>query len=396
MSIYQTFDQTLDIIRANPTVVTTGLWSGDTGSLNSASMWLLDDQVDTTGMYYFDVYNTNPDPIVDTDGLAEVQFAITYGHADGGGAPTLLNDPLAKLSTKAIYNQYKQLLLDPTDTLFTFANNTTSKHIYVINIQRSRLREQLDPGNWLLPLSGANGIHTFIDDSNETLVASTQTSVAGRVFNVVSGSLTGVSGSVTASINGSTFQGKGYGLVYPDLGIIVLNPDAIGPVVGFIVSSSTSAGTGSAALPTVATSLYDVATLKDATIPFAPVTHSSVVWGDDAAAYNHAGLLTSMRLATDQNVSNYDFQARSAETISSTHYFIRLRNNQFNYSNNSTFSDPVSGEILVTGFDKDPQVYITTIGLYNDANELLAVAKLSKPVRKSFDEELLLRVRLDF
>jgi len=44
----------------------------------------------------------------------------------------------------------------------------------------------------------------------------------------------------------------------------------------------------------------------------------------------------------------------------------------------------------------DPKVYITTVGLYNDNNELLATAKLSKPVQKSFDRELLVKVRLDY
>jgi hypothetical protein len=75
---------------------------------------------------------------------------------------------------------------------------------------------------------------------------------------------------------------------------------------------------------------------------------------------------------------------------------VRLRNKEYNYSNNPTFSNTSTGVLVQSEFKNDPKVYITTIGLYNDSNELLAVAKLSKPVRKSFDEEVLLRVRLDF
>ena len=45
---------------------------------------------------------------------------------------------------------------------------------------------------------------------------------------------------------------------------------------------------------------------------------------------------------------------------------------------------------------KNPRSYITTVGLYNDANELLAVAKLSKPLLKSFDREAVVKVKLDF
>ena len=104
----------------------------------------------------------------------------------------------------------------------------------------------------------------------------------------------------------------------------------------------------------------------------------------------------SIRNASNASGSNKGFRARSAETIASTHYFVRLRNKEYNYSNNPTFSNTSTGVLVQSEFKNDPKVYITTIGLYNDSNELLAVAKLSKPVRKSFDEEVLLRVRLDF
>jgi hypothetical protein len=44
----------------------------------------------------------------------------------------------------------------------------------------------------------------------------------------------------------------------------------------------------------------------------------------------------------------------------------------------------------------DPKVYMTTVGMYNDSNELLAVAKLSKPLLKSFSREAIVKVKLDF
>jgi hypothetical protein len=73
-----------------------------------------------------------------------------------------------------------------------------------------------------------------------------------------------------------------------------------------------------------------------------------------------------------------------------------LRNKQFNYSNNPTFFNASNGSLTFAEFRNNPRTYVTTVGLYNTQNELLSVAKLSKPVRKSFDEEILLRVRLDF
>jgi|NOAtaT_7_FD_contig_31_6895507_length_1834_multi_3_in_0_out_0_2 hypothetical protein len=391
MSIYTRFSPD-DIVEANPTVVTTGLWSGDTGSLVSTSMYLKDSQVNgDSGLYYFDVYNKDT-----TDSLAEVQFAVAYGHVNGGGSPTLTDNEQATLATKAIYSQYRNLLLDPGDTKFTFSQGDSSDHFYVINIQRARIREQLDPGNWVLPLSGANGVHLFIDDSGQTRGALTSNTKAGRVYNVVSGSLTGVSGSTLATGTvSSSFNGSGYGLVYPDLGIIILNPNAIGPMVGFFTSGS-GITTGSAATSSITspTALYTKATIASATKPYAPVTHS-LTWGTTESTYNHASLFVSMKQALLRD-EDYQFKARSAETISSTHYFVRLRNKEYNYSNNPTFYNADTGTLVFSEFRKDPRVYITTVGLYNDSSELLAVAKLSKPVQKSFDEELLLRVRLDF
>jgi len=401
MSIYTRFTAD-DIVEANPTEITTGLWSGDTGSLVSGSGFTYTTQLNSSGYYYMDVFDKDP---TGGNDLAEVQFAITYGHINGGGAPTLAEEDSAKLPTKAIYSQYRNLLLDPSDTKFSF-QGVESDHIYVINIQRARIRGQLDPGNWSLPLSGGLAYaSTFIDDSGQTLGALTANSKAGRVFNVVSGSLTGTSGSIVTTTTAS--NGAGFGLVYPDLGIIVLNPEAICPTVGFYVSGSVGAtDTGSNDFGTTMTSststpIYGATTVGSngaALYPFAPFTGSSgtINWNNQKSAYNHYGLYHAFKRAINHPATPYEFDARSAETISSTHYFIRLRNKEYNYSNNPTFYNPDNGALIQASFRNDPKAYITTVGLYNDQNELLAVAKLSAPLRKSFDEELLLRVRLDF
>lgn len=398
MSIYTKFTAD-DIVEANPTVVTTGLWSGDSGSWESTLFLNTNSgqQIDTSKEYYFDVYDKSPS----SNALAEVQFAVSYGHVDGRGAPTLNDNEQATLPTKAIYSQYKNLLLDPTDDKFSF-QGVDSDHIYVINFQRARIREQLDPGNWELPLSGTRGLFTFIDDSNQTLGALTANSKAGRVFNVVSGSISSTTGTVTSSTNSTTYGGHGYGLVYPDLGVIILNPNALGLAVGYFstTSSLVGAATGSSMSASVTAPVYTAASiaLQTDTTPYAPLINvlSEASWSGKLSAYNHNTLFNSIKLATSATSYENGFRARSAETISSTHYFVRLRNKEFNYSNNPTFYNPTNGVLIQSDFRNDPKVYATTVGLYNDSNELLAVAKLSKPVRKSFDEEVLLRVRLDF
>ena len=393
-----------DIVEGSTTTVTTALWSNNSGSYET-ELFTSQTQINTSGEYYVDVYDKDP---TGAD-AAEVQFAITYGHVNGGGAPTLVDNEQGTLPTKAIYSQYRSLLLNPDDSRFSF-QGVNSDHIYVINFQRARTKQFLDPGNWQLPLSGANGILTFIDDSNDTVGALQQSanSKAGRVYSIVSGALTTISGSATSSINSKTWgtSGPGYGLVYPDLGLIILNPDAIGPAVGFFRSGSStnpntsfSPYTGSAATGNQYSPFYKKSTLATNHIPYAPVTAAlsiDTAWNSELGAFNHAGLYQSINLATNSPNYSDGFRARSAEAISSTHYFVRLRWNEYNYSNNPTFRDSTTGTFVQSSFKTNPQVYVTSVGLYNDNNELLAVAKLSKPVRKSFDEEVLLRVRLDF
>ena len=353
-STFKSF-QTDDIVLANATEVTIGLWPGGTGSL--ALFYTGSQAIDTSGQYYWNAYNVNP---VTSASIAEVCFAVAYGHRLGYGHPTLVQSDTSTLATQAVYSQYRNLLLDPGDTQFTFDGSVNSDNIYVINVQRALMKERLDPGNWILTLSGSKGIRTFIDDSGQALGAAFGKS--GQVFNVASGSLTGTSGSTIVSTT-STTKG-GFGLCYPSLGVIVLNPDAIAETVGFAASA---AGKYSASAA-----------------PVAPYTGSCT-----DAQYNHKALYSSINLGGD-------FQARSSENISSTHYFVRLRAAEFNYSNNPTFFDETNGTLIYTAFIQDPRVYVTTVGLYNNSNELLAVAKLSKPVQKSFASELNLRTRLDF
>jgi hypothetical protein len=94
--------------------------------------------------------------------------------------------------------------------------------------------------------------------------------------------------------------------------------------------------------------------------------------------------------------SSYGFQARNEEEVTSTFYYIRVKNADYNFSNNPTFTTGSLGAITHPSMINDPKTYITTVGMYNDKQELLATAKLSKPLLKSFDREALIKVKLDF
>jgi len=78
------------------------------------------------------------------------------------------------------------------------------------------------------------------------------------------------------------------------------------------------------------------------------------------------------------------------------HVFIRARNTQYNYSTNPSFISGSSGKIIHQSWHNDPQTYITTVGLYNDNNELMATAKLPRPYNKNFNNELLIQIGLNF
>ena len=93
--------------------------------------------------------------------------------------------------------------------------------------------------------------------------------------------------------------------------------------------------------------------------------------------------------------SLFNFQFNNTTELNSTIYFCRANHNDFNYSTNPTYLTGSKIRVKQNTFDT-PVSYITTVGLYSADNELLAVAKLSEPIKKQPDTELTLRVRLDY
>ena len=353
MSIFSTF-QTGDRTDVISTEITTGLWSpNETGSL--VSIFTSSIQRNVSGEFYYDAYHLNPN----ADNDAEIQFSIAYGHVNGGGSPTVIDLPTSTQPTKVIYSQYRNILLS-SGSKFQF-DGVDSDDIYVINVNRARMKQALDPGNWQLGLSGSNGLRTFIDDFGQSNDV-TGNIIASNKYNIRSGSIT----LGSASYGDTTI----YGTVFPDYGTIILYPKAISSSVGFVTASLNS--------------------ISSTAFPFAPWTGSV----GSAYQYQHEGLYRSI---SSSMVRGNGFVARSAEKVSSKNYSVYLRYDQYNYTNNPSYYTTTNGvrEILSV-FKDNPITYITTIGLYNDSNELLAVAKLSRPIQKSKDKAALIRVRLDY
>jgi len=349
--VFTRFDLNSDIVGNQKTIVTTGLFSSNAATMSV--MFTSSLQTNASKAYYYEAWNGNST-------TSEPQFSIAYGHRLGSGssaAGTLNDSP-----TRAIYSQYRLLLLNPGDTTFTTGLGDTDS-IFAINFNRARIKDKLDPGNWQLSLGSLNGasfannvftgsnvrysgsrLISLIDDSGQT--QETNLTGAGRVFNVVSGSITSGIFNSTAPVY--------YGLCYPDIGVVILD--------GTVLNASAS---------------------------------FNIVSGSNIAGDNAWKLFTSVSGAMAAS-SNNAFQARNAETITSTHYFVRVKNAEYNFSNNPSFVTGSVGEFAQPTFIGDPKVYITTIGLYNDRQELLAVAKLSQAVQKSFSKEALVKVKLDF
>lgn len=306
----------------------------------------------STGSYYIDIYDGGT-----SSPSASVQFSVAYGHYAGSGSAPL-NTLVPGISPSRItFGQYRNLIYGDAETAVNFgAGNTNSPDLIAIQVDRNKYKESLFPGTFNLTLANGANIITVTDDSNDV---STITYLdGGRVFNIVSGSNGTAQNSPLlsgASAKGYTVSGS-YGLFLPDIGLILLNPRAL-----------------------------SITTLAAGGLNIAFSTTNSTV----GSGYNH-NLIYSIISA------GASFKLNSQETVSSDYIFVRIKNADYNYSTNPSFITGSTGALLYSNFINSPQTYPTSVGLYNDNNELLAVAKMSKPLTKDFTKEALIRVKLDW
>jgi len=319
------------------------LWSGGVPTLTTF-FTSSTQEAGSSGNYYLNIY--------DTSATTDIQFAVAYGNSVGSGS--LVYNPAVdgKSPTSTIYGQYQNLVLGDENTDFVFGN-VTSSEFFALPIERARYKEKIFLGSLTLEISGSGQTISLTDNSN--YVSSVQFTEAGRVFQLISGSA-GVK-DTTINTDGYTSASGSYGWLLPDIGTILLNPLALGANAasggaGFVYSGSAS---GSAA----------------------PVKSPNV------------SLFQAIKGAAT-------FGLNSEETITSDFIFVRPRSSEYNYSENPSYISGSTGEVIYSDFINNPQTYITTVGLYNDTNELLAVAKLSRPLLKDFTKEALIRVKLDF
>jgi hypothetical protein len=344
------FNLNADIVELGPQSLITSTWSNNTNDLNvntnfTSSAQGGDDGMTSptsSGMFHIEVYN-----VATSSTAAEVQLSLAYGNSVGSGSPDFTNTP---------------------------------DGIYIININRSRYKQKLSAGSLNLHIA-STGVHGTGSDGGSDwggVVHLTDNSVSlgatvdnpayegtelGGWYTVVSGSsgtMVGTSkNQITIGTTDASKTESNYGKFYPNAGLIILNGDAFSASFG---TKATAVGTSTAnAFNTGDQTTYDK-------------PHQSFF---------------------DAIVSGGTFIVDTEEQINSTYYFVRARNSQFNYTNNESFTDS-DNRVLHSTMQYNPKVFITTVGLYNNAAELVAVAKLSQPVAKDFTKEALIRVKLDY
>jgi len=343
--------------------VTSTVWSNNSPSLNT--YFTSSTQTEgSSGPYYLSVFNTSSNSTTGSSAAA-VQFQIAYANKNGGGGVNFDGSVPFVSPTTTIYGQYRTLILEDENANFVWGESSTGSvdnGFYVISIERARYKQSLLPGTLNLSISSSNSNFTqtqiHLTDNSGMVTLPTYYGTQ-RVYQLISGS-DGVAHNAASGGTGFTANSGSYGWFCPDISTILLNEAAL--------DDNTATGGG---------------------INLATITSSNTFGNNPSKLYRAISGSTG---DVDGNI----FLLNSQETVTSDYVFVRARNSEFNYTENPSFISGSTGEVIYPYFINNPQTFPTTVGMYNDSNDLIAVAKLSKPIQKDFTKEALVRVKLDF
>ena len=344
--------------------------SGSLGTIHLSSV----QSASSAASYYLNVYAK--DPIASP--TASVQFSISHGHLKGSGSTSQSGQSPGNTPSRAIYNQLTTNLstfqadnefADQYGAFFKWNGANGEENGFtgamVLSLSRDKYRDGIDTKTFELHLSSSRleaaaekgpKLKLVIDD---TVDYGGNTAGGVRQYPIRSGS---VSTNQNDPVN-SQHANSAFGFAYPDMGLIVLDTKGL----NLSCSAQFFYGTG----------MNDVVDNKE----YGMTTH----------LFNHI------------RDANY-FRCNSREEVLSNFYYCRANNGEFNFSNNPSFSTGSNATATFRHSNTsvanghmigNPVVYLTTVGLYNEYNELLAVGKVSKPIKKSFDREVLIRLKLD-
>jgi len=315
--------------------------------------------------YYMSVYDKLPSDI-----NTHHEFDIAYAHISGSGSSYTQIDGTYTtefLPAKTMFRKYMLDCFDKTDGKFEFKNGANGNYFYVLHFNRQSFKDRLDPGNFQMTISpivsnpnqlyntgsnfyfntASNTIFTLIDDSSDSKEQITYMEEVKDYYYLVSGSL--LDGVYDDS--GS----NAWGIVIPKKGIVILD--------GVVLDQSCSFNTVTASID-----------------------------GDNIKKLFYA---ISGSTAPNSVRNNYgSWFARSSECNLVETYFCRVRPNEMSYSNNPTYVSGSNKELRYKSPVDDSFAYITTVGLYNNKRQLIAVGKLEKPILKKKSDECIFQVKV--
>ena len=363
-----TLDPTEGMDKITQTDKVTSPYHSDGNTTLSAASIVSSSLTDTNEKYFFGISNSST-PTTE-------EWNVAFGSTNGYGSDDDAN--AIKAPTEAIYKQYANLLLAPTEVtggFFISRNNSLAtpptsaklasgkdKEIFILSARRSNMKDRLNKKTWSLVLSGSNTtnvagtiLHLTDDSVND---APTSTPVGDR-YNIVSGA----AGTVQAQASDRT-----YGFFYPDMGIMVFSAKEL-----------------SGSMPGKHADRNDVVVFDD-------VTHKGLNFSTDV----NSNEKTALRFVNCLQPTGASIKMRDEEDQVSAQYFCRIRSGQMNFSNNPTFVSGSLNEMRQSKMKGNPQTFITSVQLYNAAGDMVAVGNLSKPLKKNFSSEATIKVKLTY
>jgi len=288
-------------------------------------------------------------------------FDLAVGYANASELSSSANTQNAKKIN--MYNELAQVLVgfDESSNIRRFdedgdlTGGTKINEAYFINFTRLLMKDEIKKGSFTLSL-GVN--QDYAGAMASTLSITDKSGSTGFKVNSPAGEygILYATGSATSPSGG--VDGLGYapaGLLYYQAGIAVITASVFGTILG---------------------------TPVETTLNLVPMN----------------GTLTGSSISGACDVFRHrinNIQFNNTTELNSTVYFCRANHNDFNYSSNPTYLS-ASKMVVKNNSTDSPVSYATTVGLYSADNELLAVAKLSEPLKKDPSTEFTLRVRLDY
>ena len=329
---------------------TNGYFDGGVGTLAGTNL-STSSLSSTQKSYYYNLQYNSKD-----------HFSVSYGHIGGSGSA--IEDANREGTTQAIYKQFYNLVEPQSDRLRDqggwVINNATASDCYFISSERLQMKDRINPGTWTVTLSGSRDVggvlhagELLLTDNSVNNDADAPGSPFGERYSVRSGS----AGVLNA-------DSREYGKFYPDAGLIVLSAAQV----------SHSLGGGESNIQNTPASSGDTGLAPDVRVNVA---------ADNAHKIARAMISGSVTMRSEEKQYIYD-------------YFCRAKAGEYNYTNNVTFWSGSTWHIRHNDMVTNPQTFISEVGLYDDAGQLMAVGRLSSALNKNRSSEAIVKVRLTY